>query len=191
MERYRRLQEHWVYGGALAGVLVPSLFPLLTASWLLVPKLALATLPAYMLHQYEEHDDDRFHRFVHAQMPSGRRGPGHHAIFLTNVGAVWFLLVGVVWLTVRVSPAFSLVAAYLLLTNAAAHLAHAIVLRRYNPGLWTAAELFVPPGAWLLATVWTDVRPFHHALAFAFVIGLHGAILAWALLPSGSTDLGH
>lgn len=59
----QRLISNWVYGGALAGVLLFALSPLLLAYW--PPPLAATflLLPAYMIHQFEEHDHDRFRRF--------------------------------------------------------------------------------------------------------------------------------
>jgi len=56
---FERLIMHWVYGGALAGILLLIMFPLLTSSWSVPLTLTFFHLPMYMLHQYEEHDKDQ------------------------------------------------------------------------------------------------------------------------------------
>jgi hypothetical protein len=67
-----RLQANWVYGGALAGLGLLALTPLLTVAWPLGERLVWLVLPVYMLHQLEEHDGDRFRLFVNATIGGGR-----------------------------------------------------------------------------------------------------------------------
>jgi hypothetical protein len=44
-----RLQANWVYGGALAGLLLLALTPLFAGNWTRAELLVFLTLPAYML----------------------------------------------------------------------------------------------------------------------------------------------
>jgi len=59
----QRLISSWVYGGVLAAILMLALSPLLPAGWPLPLADPFLLLPAYMVHQYEEHDRDRFRLF--------------------------------------------------------------------------------------------------------------------------------
>jgi hypothetical protein len=52
-----------VYGRVLAAILMLALSPLLPAGWPLPLADPFLLLPAYMVHQYEEHDRDRFRLF--------------------------------------------------------------------------------------------------------------------------------
>ncbi len=110
MTRLERLQKYWVYGGFLAGLMLLALAPLLLSGWDRASILAFLVLPVYMLHQYEEHDDDRFHRFVVAELGHGRDVLPTPAIFLINMGGVWALMVAVIWLMRGVNPGFGVVA---------------------------------------------------------------------------------
>ena len=71
---FGRLIANWVYGGFVAGLLLLLLTPVLVHSW---PAPLVATflcLPVYMIHQYEEHDNDRFRLFVNQKIGKGRVG---------------------------------------------------------------------------------------------------------------------
>ena len=67
-----RLVKYWVYGGALAGVLLLLLLPAIGAGWPLVLVLVYLQMPIYMLHQYEEHAGDRFRLWVNNMIGHGR-----------------------------------------------------------------------------------------------------------------------
>ncbi|MFM7330198.1 MAG: hypothetical protein ACKO1L_00805 [Brachymonas sp.] len=87
-----RLTAHWVYGGLVAGVLLLLLTPVLTAHW---PALLVATylhLPADMIHQFEEHDQDRFRLFFNQTIGKGHDVLSPMAVFITNVPGVWGVL---------------------------------------------------------------------------------------------------
>ena len=88
----KRLISNWVYGGFLAGILILCLTPVLARGW---PNALLATflcLPVYMLHQYEEHDNDRFRAFVNRLLGRGREALTPLAVFITNIIGVWAVL---------------------------------------------------------------------------------------------------
>lgn len=180
---FQRLIAYWVYGGALAGILFLVLTPILISSW---PAALVATfllLPAYMLHQLEEHDDDRFRKFFNATIGKGREVLSSAAVFVINVPGVWGVIAISLYLGRDVNPGFAFVAVYLVLVNAVVHVIHASVFRRYNPGLWTAIFLFLPLGAW---TLWLLQRAgagslAFHATGFLFAVAIHAAIVAHAL----------
>jgi hypothetical protein len=136
-----------------------------------------------MIHQYEEHDNDRFRAFVNRLLGHGREVLTPLAVFITNIVGVWAVLGAVFWLTACVNPGYGLIAAYLLLLNAAIHIAQAIAGRGYNPGLVTAIVFFLPAGAYCLRAV--EEGGFGtllmHAIGAAVAIGVHAAIAAQVL----------
>lgn len=168
-----RLQAHWVYGGALAGVLLLLLSPLLTAGLSRAGALVYFGLVAYMLHQYEEHDDDRFRRFVNDMLH--REALTRGAVFVINIFGVWGVFAATLWATERLSPGWAAVSGWFLLVNGAAHAGQAIALRRSNPGLWTALALFLPLGGWTLYAL--PVSGTQTALAILIVVALHAMIV--------------
>jgi hypothetical protein len=173
--RLERLQKNWVYGGFLAGFMLLALTPLLLGGWDGAATLAFLALPVYMLHQYEEHDDDRFHRFVVEHLGHGRDVLPTPAIFLINIVGVWVLMVVVLWLARVANPGFGVVAGYLLLVNAFVHVVAGVALRGYNPGLATGVVFFVPLGVAILAS--SPAGFGFHLFGLALVVGLHVAIV--------------
>lgn len=139
-----RLVTNWVYGGFLAGILLLILAPLILHNWPPVLAAAFFCLPAYMFHQYEEHDNDRFRAFLNRLIAGGREVLTLPAVFIINVPCVWGVMALSLWLAARIDLGFALIAVYLPLLNAIIHLAQAIVGRRYNPGLVTAIVFFLP-----------------------------------------------
>jgi hypothetical protein len=173
---FERLQAHWVYGGFLAGLMLLALTPLFANRWTLGETLVFLSLPIYMLHQYEEHDDDRFRRFVNTHMAGGRDALTVSAVFWINIVGVWAVLTAVLWLTHRVSPGWGAIAAYLVLINGVIHVVQGFALRCYNPGLATSVVLFLPFGIWTLAAIWSQTTVVQHVIALAVVIALHACI---------------
>jgi hypothetical protein len=107
----RRLTENWVYGGFLAGLLLLILLPLVAPH---SPQELVATflcLPVYMLHQYEEHDNDRFRRFVNQTIAKGRAGLSVADVFVINVPGVWGVIALSLWLAATFNNGFGLIAA--------------------------------------------------------------------------------
>jgi hypothetical protein len=174
--RVGRLMRHWVYGGALAGLLILSLAPLLLAGWPAGEAAAFLALPVYMLHQYEEHDDDRFRRFVNAMMARGTEALTIPAVFVINILFVWCALALVLWAMRGINPGWGVVAGWYLVVNALAHLGPALGLRRSNPGLWTALVLFLPLGFAILAMLAPVTSAFQFWSGLGLVLLLHAAI---------------
>lgn len=172
-----RLQANWVYGGALAGLGLLVLTPLLTVAWPLGERLVWLVLPVYMLHQLEEHDGDRFRHFVNATIGGGREALSVRDVFVINVFGVWGVMVVTLWLMRGLASGWGLIGIYLVLVNAVLHLVQALVMRRANPGLWTALVLFLPLGCWGLAELAPSATLSVHAVSLAAVVALHGAIV--------------
>jgi hypothetical protein len=179
----RRLYANWVYGGMLAGVLLLLLAPLLIGSWPIVLALTYLYLPVYMLHQYEEHDDDRFRRFVNANIGKGKEVLSPAAVFVINVPGVWGVIALSLYLAARVNIGLSLIAVYLVLVNGVVHIVPAAVRGSYNPGLGTAIVLFLPFGAYSLRQVQLagGGTPLFHGIGLLSAVAIHVAIVLYAL----------
>jgi hypothetical protein len=175
---FQRLIANWVYGGFLAGLLLLLLAPVLVRSWSAPLVATFLCLPVYMVHQYEEHDNDRFRRFVHQQIGRGEvLSP--LAVFVINVPGVWGIIGISVVLAAAVNSGFGLIAAYLVAVNGTIHVIHAIIKRGYNPGLGTAVALFLPLGAYGIAAIQhagggTAVM---HIVGLGTAIAIHAAII--------------
>ena len=178
-----RLISYWVYGGFLAGLLILCLTPVLARGWSQAVLATFLCLPVYMIHQYEEHDNDRFRAFVNRILGRGREVLTPLAVFITNIVGVWAVLGVAFSLAACVNPGYGLIAAYLLLLNAAIHIVQGIAGRSYNPGLVTAIVFFLPAGGYCLRAVEAggSGTPLMHAIGAAVAIGVHAAIAAQVL----------
>lgn len=156
------------------------LAPVMSSSVSAPTLFAYLSLPAYLVHQYEEHDDGRFGRFINGLVPAGKRGLSQSDIFWINFAGVWLVITLSILLSHFVAPGFSLIAAWLLLFNAALHMLQAVLLRRYNPGLISAVIVFVPLGLLMLFAVPTATLGLQ-AICLGLVILLHAGILARAM----------
>ena len=140
---FARLIANWVYGGFLAGLLLLLLTPVLVHSWPVSLVTTFLCLPVYMVHQYEEHDNDRFRLFVNQKIGKRRVGLSPLAVFVINVPGVWGVIGISLALAATVSAGFGLVAVYLVLLNGTIHLVQAVISRGYNPGLGTTNRLIL------------------------------------------------
>lgn len=173
-----RIERNWVYGGVLAGIVLLLLAPILLAGWNRPSALAFLALPVYMLHQFEEHDGDRFRRFVNEVLGHGRELLTVRAVFLINFLGVWLLFAAGLWLVGIAGPGWAALAGWLVLVNALLHVGQGIALRRYNPGLATAVLLFLPFGLLTLAAAWPVAGGGIFWTGLAIAIALHLSILA-------------
>jgi hypothetical protein len=176
-----RLTSHWVYGGTLAGILLLLLAPVVLVGFPLPFVLVVLQLPVYMLHQYEEHDADRFRAFVNRAFGGGRDVLPTGAVFVINIIGVWVLFVIAIWLSALASVGFGLIAVYGVLVNALVHVGAALVTRRYNPGLATALLLFLPVGGVGLYVVAASagIGPGFHLLGIGTAVAVHLAIMGY------------
>ena len=176
---FSRLIANWVYGGFLAGLLLLLLSPVLVHSW---PAPLVATflcLPVYMVHQYEEHDNDRFRLFVNQKIGKGRVGLSPLSVFVINVPGVWGIIGMSLALAATVSIGFGLVAVYLVLLNGTIHVVQAVISRGYNPGLGTAITLFLPLGGYGIAAIQHagDGTAVMHMVGAGTAVAIHAAII--------------
>lgn len=178
----QRLASGWVYGGVLAAAILLLLTPLLVAPWPAVLAATFLHLPAYMVHQFEEHDRDRFRNFFNATVGGGHDVLTPLAVFIINVPGVWGVITLSLYGAAFVDTGWALVAVYLVLVNAAVHVVPAIVQRRYNPGLLTAVAIFLPLGgyAWVLVQRAGAGSAGFHAIGLGVAVVMHAAIMAHA-----------
>jgi hypothetical protein len=180
-----RIERNWVYGGFLAGILLLLLAPLFVSGWGRPAVLAFLALPVYMLHQFEEHDDDRFRRFVNGVLAHGREVLSVRAVFIINFLGVWVLLAACLWLVRIAGEGWAALAGWLLVVNALLHVGQGIALRRYNPGLVTAVLLLLPLGTLTLVAAWPVAAAMLFWGCLVIAVALHLWILAhlWRALP--------
>lgn len=188
---WARLRDNWVYGGFIAALMLLALTPVLARGWPLPLLLVWLQLPAYMLHQYEEHDADRFRLFVNETLGGGREMLTRLDTFVINIVGVWCVEAVAFILAASVDIGLGLIAVYLSLVNGFIHCAQALALRRPNPGLATSILLFIPLGTatlWVLSGV-EGVGVWHHIGGIGVSLALHAAIVVHALRRRGRADV--
>jgi hypothetical protein len=170
--------HNWMYAGFLAGLFLLAVAPVFAAAVGSPLLLVYLQLPVYMLHQLEEHDDDRFRKFVNDLLAGGREVLSTPAVVVINVVGVWVVILIALYLARFVGLGLGLIAIYLTLVNALVHVVGAVVQRRYNPGLATAVLLFLPVGLWALMVVAAapGVTAMDHVVGLAVAILIHVAI---------------
>ncbi|MEM9128386.1 MAG: HXXEE domain-containing protein [Pseudomonadota bacterium] len=173
-----RFFQNWTYATPPVALLLIGLYPLIDSTL----KLSVfASLPIYMFHQYEEHDDNRFAHFLNGMMGSEKRGLSARDIWIVNVIFVWFFLLAVFYLS-SIDTQWGVLAAYLLAINGVVHILWALKFRSYNPGLWTAIVLFIPGAIWIFSTV--PASTVIHFVSAVVVVFLHAGILVAARRPA-------
>lgn len=178
-----RVAEFWVYGTAPAAILLLLLAPVVMDGRPRVEVLTYLALPAYMVHQVEEHDADRFRRFVNALLGPNHAGLSFAQVAVINLGFVWLPLAVALALTVFVAPGWAVLAAWLMLVNAGVHILQGVLLGGYNPGLATAGVLFLPLGTAILITA--EPTSTQHIVALGATVAVHIAIVIAARAPVG------
>lgn len=173
-----RLFQNWVYATPPIAVLLIGLYPFLGTK---VSLPLFLSLPVYMIHQYEEHDNNRFTLFLNGMMGAGKKGLSSADVWIINIIFVWCFLL-VVFHLASFAPGWGVLAAYLLAINGVLHVLWAIKFRKYNPGLWTSIFLFIPLAVWVFST--TAATALIHIVSATFVIGVHVAIMIAARRPA-------
>jgi len=168
-------KQNWMYAGVIAGVFLLAIVPVIAGTWSLPLTLVFLQLPLYMLHQLEEHAGDRFRTYVNTQVAGVPDALTTEAVVVINVPLVWGADLAVLYLARFVAIGFGLIAVYLSVVNALAHILMAVRFRGYNPGLATAAVLFLPVGIWSLVMLShaPGVSVGDHLLALAVAVLVH------------------
>lgn len=175
---FARLCAFWVYGGSMGGVVLLALTPFVASGWTLAQTLVFTCLPAYMIHQFEEHDADRFRTFINTRLGCGMDVLTARAVFVINVIGVWCVLGAIIAATFAIDPRIGLAAGYFLAINGALHLVQGFALRCYNPGLATGVAVFLPLGTSVVVTASAGATGVQHGLAIALVLAIHAMIVA-------------
>ena len=175
----RALRDHWLIGALIGAPLLLAMAPVQQAvmpPWLLWVFLAQ---PLYMMHQLEEHVGDRFRRFVNERIAGGAEALTPAAIAVINIGGVWVVNAVALLLAATHHPGWGLLAGYLMVVNAATHVAAAVKLKAYNPGLVSAVLLFLPAGlaTLILVSFQPGVGVVEHLGALLFILALHAVIV--------------
>lgn len=182
------LVAEWPGAALLAAAFLVVLLPLWWAFAGPLLGLVLAQLLIYLIHQGEEHIGDRFRRFVNEHVAGGRPALTPEATFWINALEVWAVDLLALWLAAFVDPGYGLIAVYMSLVNAVAHIIAGAAQRAYNPGLFSAVVLFLPVGGWALVAI-AAAWPYH-LLAFVLAIVGHIVIIAHVRRRIAAIDAG-
>lgn len=167
----------WPAAALFTSVFLLVLTPLVFQSTGLGLTLLYVQLPIYMIHQWEEHRGDRFRLYINQTIGDGREALTPSATFWINSLGVWGVDLVALYLAWAIAPWAGLAAAYLAVVNAIPHLAMTIKRREYNPGVITAALLFLPIGGWCIAEIGLHASWQANGLALLVAVGVHAAIV--------------
>jgi len=175
------LYRYWVAAALCMGTFLILLLPALTLSWQLPILLIYLQIPVYMLHQVEEHTNDRFREFVNQRIFGGVEALTPEAVLVINIPGVWGVALLSLYAALFFGTGWGLSGIYLVVVNGLVHVIGAVAKRAYNPGLWTALALFLPlggAGLWVVSSA-PDVTGAQHAVGLAIAIAIHVAIIIY------------
>jgi hypothetical protein len=186
----------WARMSPPAAVLVLASLPLFPTDAGAALILAYTLLPAYMVHQYEEHARGRFAAFANSEIAHGREMLTRSGAFWINVLGVWALFLALFYLARYAAIGFAFGAIYATVINGITHALGGAVLRRYNPGLYTSLALFLPWGIFLLVYFNSVVgdRLVFNVVGLLVGVALHAVIVGYLmrrrarLLSAGETS---
>jgi len=173
------LYRHWVAAALCMGIFLLLLLPPLTLSWNLPILLVYLQMPVYMLHQVEEHTNDRFREFVNQRVFGGVEALTREAVLVINIPGVWGVTLLSLYAALFFGTGWGLTGIYLVVVNGLVHVIGAVAKRTYNPGLWTALALFLPlggAGLWVVSSA-SGVTGAQHAVGLAIAIAIHVAMI--------------
>jgi Protein of unknown function with HXXEE motif len=167
------------------------LLPEFARNWSSALFAVFLQLPVYMLHQYEEHDNDRFRLFLNRMVGGGHDVLSQQAVFVINVPGVWGVIAASFLLSAYVSHGYGLIAVYLTLVNAVVHIVATVRFRSYNPGLGTAVFLFLPASVFGIRDLQQtgEVGWGYHLLGLLVAIGIHVAIVVHFFVQNRQIEL--
>lgn len=175
--------RNWMYAGLVVATFLIVLLPLLAADWSLALVATFIQLPAYLLHQVEEHAGDRFRRFINSRVAHAANALTTAAVVVINVPLVWGVDLAALYLARYVAIGWGLIAIYLTLVNATVHIVAGIALRGYNPGLATAVAVFLPASIWGVVVMagTPGVTLLQHAVGLVLALLVHVGLAAHVL----------
>ena len=173
------LAGHWVVGAGFMAAALLALAPLLFQTLSLPLLMIFLHSPAYMIHQVEEHAGDRFRAFANGRIFGGREGLTTNAVLVINLAVVWGMNLAAFYAAFLISPGFGLIAPYAMLVNAFTHLGARVNFGSYNPGVVSAAVLFVPLSSSTILVInrLPDVGAADNIVAIAGAFLLHALII--------------
>lgn len=176
------LVRNWVAAALTMGIVLTLLTPLIYSTWTLPLFAIFIQLPIYLLHQAEEHTDDRFRRFVNQKVFGGVEALTPESIVWINLPGVWGVNIACLYAAQYAGIGWGLTGVYLTLVNAVLHVLAGVAQRAYNPGLWTGVILFLPVGgwAWMVLNAEPSVTRVQHITGLTLAILIHVAIVAYA-----------
>jgi hypothetical protein len=189
------LGKNWVTGAAFMAAGFVALVPAIASLLPLGLFLIFLHTPGYMIHQVEEHQGDRFRRFVNYRMFGGLNVLRVSDVLVINLPLVWGLNLGAFYAALAWGAGYGLVAPYTMLVNAVSHFGTSIRFKSYNPGVVTSALIFVPLSVltiWIVGTV-PSVGFTQHLIGFGLAILIHALIMGgatgrFAALRNGISD---
>lgn len=175
--------DNWSRMALPFAVLMLGSLPVFLASDNLPLVLLYTLLPAYMIHQYEEHAHGTFVAFFNATIGGGREVLTKVSAFWINVAGVWLVFLVFFYLARYVASGFAFIPVYLVLVNAITHILASVRLRTYNPGLYTSALLFIPWGLFLgiYFSAVLQASLLFNAIGLLFAVAEHAAIALYAV----------
>ena len=173
----------WPAAALMTSLFLVAVLPVFYSVAGLALTLVFAQLPAYMIHQFEEHHDDCFCRYVNRLLAGGRIALSPMAAFWINSIGVWGVDLAALALARYVSLGLGLIAVDLALVNGALHAIMALARREYNPGVWTSVLIFAPLGIWTYAVLLAaGATAFEQILALSIGIAIHIGIVIYVRL---------
>jgi len=170
----------WPAAALTASLFLLAVLPVFYSVAGLALTLVFAQLPAYMIHQFEEHHDDCFCRYANRILAGGRIALSPMAAFWINSLGVWGVDLAGLFLARFVSPGLGLIAVDLSLVNGALHILMAIARREYNPGLVTAILIFAPLGIYTYAVLLSaGATTIEQIVAASIALAIHIGIVAY------------
>jgi hypothetical protein len=173
----------WPAAALFGGIALLSVAPVFFQASGLLLGLVYLQLPIYMIHQFEEHHQDRFRTFVNTKVFGGVEALTPMTTFLINLVFVWVLDLISLSLAAFVDIGWGTIACDIAIFNGITHTMVGIVRREYNPGLITALLLFFPVGGFTLYELSTTggATVVQQITGAAIAVLLHVAIIVIAL----------
>lgn len=172
------LARHWVAAALMMGLMLLAIVPVGIAGDDCAVLMIYLAGPVYMLHQVEEHWGDRFRSYVNTVVFGGVEALTTGDVLMINLPGVWGINLLALYAAHFISLGWGLAAPWLMLVNGISHVGMAVAKRGYNPGLVTAALVFIPFGLVSLRLV--AGSSVQQGVGLAIAVLIHAAIAVHA-----------